>query len=185
VHEKFLSTPEVLNRFLVDVNGKPMPAELAEKIHKAATFNSGFSMVETQASTIMDMKLHLAGDRPIDPKAFEKTALAEIGMPKEIVMRHRLPHFGHVFAGEGYAAGYYSYLWAEVLDADAYEAFAETGNPYDPATAKRFDASIMSVGNTVDPAVAFRNFRGRDPNVDALLRDHGFPVTSRAESSAK
>ena len=185
VHEKFLSTPEVLNRFLVDVNGKPMPQELADKIHKAATFGSGFSTVETQASTILDMKLHLEGDRPIDPKAYEKQALAAIGMPKEIVMRHRLPHFGHVFAGEGYAAGYYSYLWAEVLDADAYEAFKETGNPYDPATAKRFDETIMSVGNTVDPAVAFRNFRGRDPNVDALLRDYGFPVKPSAESSAK
>jgi len=185
VHENFLTTPEVLHRFLVDVNGKPMPDDLVDKIHQASTFNSGFSTVETLASTIVDMKIHLAGDRPIDPKEFEKTTLAEIGMPKEIVMRHRLPHFGHIFAGEGYAAGYYSYLWAEVLDHDAYEAFAESGNPYDPATAKRFDASIMSVGNTVDPAVAFRNFRGRDPNVDALLRDHGFPVPPRAESSAK
>jgi len=135
--------------------------------------------VETLSSTIVDMKIHMAASGNVDPKAFEKTTLAEIGMPKEIVMRHRLPHFGHIFSSEGYAAGYYSYLWAEVLDQDAFEAFLETGNPYDPATAKRFQETVMSVGNTVDPAIAFRNFRGREPSVDALLREHGFPVPVR------
>ena len=167
VHEHWLRTPEVLNRFLVNARGRPMPPELVAKLHRAAAFNAGFSTVETLASTIVDMKIHLATDPSIDPKAFETTTLAEIGMPREIVMRHRLPHFGHIFSGEGYAAGYYSYLWAEVLDQDAYEAFTETGNPYDPATAKRFHDNIMSVGNTVDPALAFRNFRGREPSVDA------------------
>ena len=176
VHEHWLRTPEVLNRFLVNAQGQSMPAELVAKLDRAAAFNAGFSTVETLASTIVDMKIHLATDPSIDPKKFEAATLAEIGMPKEIVMRHRLPHFGHIFASEGYAAGYYSYLWSEVLDQDAYEAFTEAGNPYDPATAKRFHDSIMSVGNTVDPATAFRNFRGREPSVDALLRDHGFPV---------
>jgi peptidyl-dipeptidase Dcp len=122
----------------------------------------------------VDLRIHLAGDSAIDPAVFEQKTLAEIHMPHEIVMRHRLPHFGHIFAGESYAAGYYSYLWAEVLDQDAFDAFTETGNPFDPATAKRFHDDIMSVGGTVDPAVAFRNFRGREPSVDALLRDHGF-----------
>jgi peptidyl-dipeptidase Dcp len=176
VHEHWLRSPEVLNRFLVNAQGQPMPPELVAKLNRAATFNSGFSTVETLASTIVDMKIHLAGDQPVDAKKFEATTLAEIGMPHEIVMRHRLPQFGHIFSGEAYAAGYYSYLWAEVLDQDAFEAFTETGNQYDPATAKRFHDDIMSVGNTVDPAVAFHNFRGRDPSVDALLRDHGFPV---------
>jgi peptidyl-dipeptidase Dcp len=124
----------------------------------------------------MDMKLHLAGATKIDPKAFEKATLAELGMPSEIVMRHRIPQFGHIFAGEGYAAGYYGYLWAEVLDHDAYEAFTAASGPYDPAVAKAFHDKILSVGNTVDPAVAFRNFRGRDPKVGAWLRDKGFPV---------
>jgi peptidyl-dipeptidase Dcp len=178
VHEHWLMTPEVLNKFLVNTDGKTMPPDLVTKIHRAATFNTGFSTVEALASSIVDMKIHMSNARNIDPKAFEKTTLAEIRMPKEIVMRHRLPHFGHIFSGEGYAAGYYSYLWSEVLDADAYEAFLETGNPYDPATAKRFKETVMSVGNTVDPAVAFKNFRGREPSVDALLRDHGFPVRS-------
>jgi peptidyl-dipeptidase Dcp len=176
VHEHWLRSPEVLNRFLVNAQGQPMPAELVAKLDRAAAFNAGFSNVETLASTIVDMKIHLAGEQPVDPKKFEATTLTEIGMPHEIVMRHRLPHFGHIFSGEAYAAGYYSYLWAEVLDQDAYQAFVEAGNPYDPATAKRFRETIMSVGNTVDPGVAFRNFRGREPSVDALLKDHGFPV---------
>ncbi len=176
VHEHFLSTPEVLNRFLVNAQGQAMPAVLVAKIRRAYTFNAGFATVETLASTIVDLKIHLVGDTAVDPRAFETKTLAEIGMPHEIVMRHRLPHFGHIFAGEGYAAGYYSYLWAEVLDQDAFEAFMETGNPYDPATARRFQDDIMSVGNTVDPDIAFHNFRGREPSVDALLRDHGFPV---------
>ena len=97
-------------------------------------------------------------------------------MPTEIVMRHRIPQFGHIFSGDGYSAGYYSYLWAEMLDHDAFEAFIEAGSPYDKATAKRFHDTIMTVGNTVDPAEAFRNFRGRDPRIDATLRFEGFPV---------
>ena len=175
LNENWFTTPEV-QALLVNASGKPMPAALIAKIKAAHTFNQAFSVVEAQASAIMDMKLHLAGDVAIDPKAFEKATLAELGMPDEIVMRHRIPQFGHVFAGEGYAAGYYGYLWAEVLDHDAYAAFTEAGGPYDPVVAKRLHDDITSVGNTVDPAVAFRNFRGRDPKVDAYLLDKGFPI---------
>lgn len=174
-NEHWLSTPEVL-RFLVNGKGEQMPADLIAKIKKAHTFGQGFSTVETQASAIVDMKLHLAGATPIDPKTFEKETLDELGMPSEIVMRHRIPQFGHIFSGEGYAAGYYGYLWAEVLDHDAFSAFTEAGGPYDPVVAKRFHDMILSIGNTVAPDVAFRAFRGRDPSPNGLLKDHGFPV---------
>lgn len=177
-NENYLMTPEVLH-FLVNAKGEQMPAELVAKIKKAATFNSAFSVVETEASAIVDMKLHLAGDTVTDPKAFETTTLAELKMPSEIVMRHRIPQFGHIFSGEGYAAGYYGYLWAKTLDHDAFEAFNEAGSPWDPATAKRFQADILSVGNTIDPAVAYRNFRGRDASIDATLRANGFPVPDK------
>ena len=122
------------------------------------------------------MKFHLAGDRKIDPDAFEREALAELGMPKELVMRHRSPHFTHVFGSDGYSAGYYSYLWSDVLTADAFGAFVEGKGPYDRAVAERLRQHIFSVGNTVDPAEAYRQFRGRDPRVEALMRKRGFPV---------
>ena len=109
------------------------------------------------------MKLHLAGETPIDPKKFEIETLKEIGMPPQLVMRHRIPHFGHIFSGDGYAAGYYSYIWAEVLERDVFEAFKEGEGPYDVAISTRLVESILSVGDTVDPAEAFRKFRGRDP----------------------
>ncbi len=112
----------------------------------------------------------------IDPAKFEKETLAALGMPKEIVMRHRTPQFGHIFSGDGYSAGYYSYLWADTLSADAYEAFIEAGGPYDKAVAKRLKDYIFSVGNTIDPAEAYRKFRGRDPGIEALMRRRGFPV---------
>ncbi|MGI4876624.1 MAG: M3 family metallopeptidase [Janthinobacterium lividum] len=175
LNENWFTTPEV-QRFLVNAAGQPLPPELVAKLQQTHVFNQAFHVVETQASAIVDLKLHLAGDVPIDPRAFETKTLAELGMPSEIVMRHRIPQFGHVFAGEGYAAGYYGYLWAEVLDHDAFEAFTEAGGPYDKAVARRLHDTIMSVGNTVDPAVAYRNFRGRDPKVGAYLRDKGFPV---------
>ena len=177
VNENWFTTPEV-QALLVNAKGEHIPQALLDKIGKAQYFNQAFRVVEAQASAIVDMKLHLAGDVPIDPRAFEKKTLDDLGMPSEMVMRHRIPQFGHIFSGEGYAAGYYGYLWAEVLDHDAYEAFTETGNAYDPATAKRFHDTILSVGNTVDPAQAFRNFRGRDPKVDAWLRSKGFPVAT-------
>ncbi|MGH8263799.1 MAG: M3 family metallopeptidase, partial [Steroidobacteraceae bacterium] len=139
--------------------------------------------VEYLSAAIVDMKLHLAGSEPIDPDAFEKKTLAEIGMPAEIVMRHRTPQFQHIFAGDGYSAGYYSYLWSAVLDEDAYQAFEEAGGPYDKAVAKRYHDFIVSVGNTVDPAQAYRNFRGRDPKVEALLKARGFTAAAAATAA--
>ncbi len=175
LNENWFTTPEV-QAMLVNGAGQPLPAALVDKIKAADTFNAAFGVVEAQASAIMDLALHLAGSTPIDPKAFETKELADLGMPAEIVMRHRIPQFGHVFSGDGYSAGYYGYLWAAVLDYDAFEAFTEAGGPYDPAVAKRLHDTITSVGNTVDPAVAYRNFRGRDPSVNAYLRAKGFPV---------
>jgi len=177
-NEHYLSTPEVM-KFLTNAKGEPIPADLVARIEKARAFNQGFQVAEAQASAIVDMKLHLMGEKPVDPKAFEKSALAELGMPKQLVMRHRIPAFGHVFSGDGYAAGYYSYIWAEVLEADAYEAFLEAKGPYDPAVAKKLKDTVLSVGNTVDPAEAFKAFRGREPRPDALLKSKGFPVPAR------
>src|SRR5438093_10344074 len=175
--EHWLSTPEVLNRFALHYQtGQPIPPELVKKIERASTFNQGFATVEYLASALVDMKLHLAGDRTIDPKAFERETLAALGMPSEIVMRHRTPQFSHVFSGEGYSAGYYSYLWSDTLSADAWEAFTEAGGPYDKAVASRLRQDIFSIGNTVDPADAYRAFRGRDPGIAALMRKRGFPV---------
>jgi peptidyl-dipeptidase Dcp len=152
-----------------------MPEALVAKIKRASTFGKGFDTVEYLASAIVDMEAHLAGATPVEPKAFEAATLAEIGMPREIVMRHRLPHFGHIFAGEGYAAGYYDYIWADTLTADAAEAFAEApGGFFDKALARELLDDILSVGDTVDAAEAFRRFRGRDASVEPLMRDRGF-----------
>jgi peptidyl-dipeptidase Dcp len=173
--EHWLSTPEVLQRFAVHhQTGEPIPQELVDRIERAATFNQGFATVEYLASALMDMKLHLAGDADIDPREFERRTLAELEMPREIVMRHRTPHFSHVFAGDGYSAGYYSYLWSDVITADAAEAFVEGGGFYSPEVARRLRENIFSVGNTIDPAEAYRAFRGRDPQVEALMRKRGF-----------
>jgi peptidyl-dipeptidase Dcp len=177
LNENWLSTPEVLNRFAVHYQtGKPIPAELVAKIDKAHTFRQGFNVTEYLSSALIDMKLHLAGDADIDPRAFEKDELAKLGMPAELPMRHRTPQFQHIFASDGYSAGYYSYLWSEVLDHDAFEAFTEKGGPYDKTVAKSLHDNIMKVGNTVDPATQYRAFRGRDPDVKAYLRDKGFPT---------
>src|SRR5580704_2557040 len=175
LNENWLSTPEVLSRFAVHFEtGKPIPPELVEKIKKASTFNQGFATVEYLASALVDMKLHLAGDLKIDPDKFEADTLASIGMPEEMVMRHRTPQFAHIFSSDAYSAGYYSYLWAEVLDHDAFEAFTDAGGAYDKGVAKRLHDDIMSVGNGVDPGQAYRNFRGADPRIDGLLRARGF-----------
>ena len=172
-NENWLTVPAVL-KFLTNREGKPLPHALIAKILKTSTFSEGFLTTEFLASGIVDLKLHLAAGKPIDPRDFEVKTLAEIGMPDEIVMRHRIPHFGHAFGGEGYAAGYYGYLWAQVLDYDAFAVFAAKKDPFDATTAKRFYDTILSVGNTVDPGVAFRNFRGRNPEVTPLLRARGF-----------
>jgi len=175
--ERWLITPQVLNKFAVHYQtGQPIPAELVAKIEKASRFNQGFATVEYLAAALVDMKLHLAGDKTIDPAAFEKETLAALGMPHEVVMRHRTPQFSHAFASDGYSAGYYSYLWADTISADAYEAFTEAGGPYDKAVAKRLTEHVFSVGNTVDPAEGYRQFRGKDPGTAALMRKRGFPV---------
>lgn len=177
VNEHWLPTEKVLSQFaLHHETGEALPAELLEKIKRAATFNEGFSTVEYLASALIDMKLHLSDEKTINPDQFEKEQLAELGMPKEIVMRHRTPQFAHIFSGDGYSAGYYSYLWSDALTADAAEAFEEAGSYYDKTVAKRLHDCIMSVGDTIDPAEAFRNFRGRDVDTSALLRKRGFPV---------
>ncbi len=177
--EHWLSTPEVLQRFALHYQtGKPIPQELVDKIKRSATFNQGFATVEYLSAALVDMKLHLAGDRKIDPDAFERETLAQLGMPKEIVMRHRTPQFLHIFSSDSYSAGYYSYLWSDVLTADAFGAFVEGKGPYDKAVAERLRKYVFSVGNTVDPAEAYRHFRGRDPKVDALMKKRGFASKS-------
>lgn len=177
--EHWLSTPEVLQRFALHYQtGKPIPQELVDKIKRTATFNQGFATVEYLSAALVDMKLHLAGAQKIDPDAFERETLAQLGMPKEIVMRHRLPHFLHVFSGDSYSAGYYSYLWSDVITADAFGAFVEGKGPYDRAVANRLRKYIFSVGNTVDPAEGYRAFRGRDPKIDALMKKRGFATKS-------
>jgi peptidyl-dipeptidase Dcp len=173
--EHWLATPQVLQKFALHYQtDKPIPQELVDKINRTKTFNQGFATVEYLAAAILDMKLHLVGDKKIDARTFEKEALAEIGMPKEIVLRHRLPHFLHGFSSDSYSAGYYSYLWSDVLTADAFGAFTEGVGPYDRKVADRLRKSIFSVGNTIDPAEAYRNFRGRDPKVEALMKKRGF-----------
>src|SRR5215217_3016169 len=175
--EHWLSTPQVLNTFaLHHQTGKPIPQALVARIEKAATFNQGFGTVEYLSSALVDMKLHLAGDVSIDADAFERDTLKALGMPKEIVMRHRTPQFGHVFASDGYSAGYYSYLWSDTLTADAFEGFTEGKGAYDKAVAEKLRKSVFSVGNTVDPAEGYRSFRGRDAGINALMRKRGFPV---------
>jgi len=173
--EHWLATPEVLQRFALHYQtGKPIPQELVDKIKRSATFNQGFATVEYLSAALVDMKLHLAGDKKIDPDAFERETLAQLGMPKEIVMRHRTPQFLHVFGSDGYSAGYYSYLWSDVITADAFGAFTEGKGPYDRAVAEKLRKFVFSVGNTVDPAEAYRSFRGRDPKIDALMKKRGF-----------
>lgn len=176
--ERWLSTDKVINQFLLHhETGEPIPADLVEKIKKASTFNQGFATTEFLASALMDMKYHTTDPENIDPRTFEKETLAELNMPKEIVMRHRSPHFGHVFSGEGYATGYYGYLWADVLTSDASEAFAEApGGFYDKDVAAKLVKFLFAPRNAMDPAEAYRQFRGRDASIDALMRDRGFPV---------
>jgi peptidyl-dipeptidase Dcp len=175
--EHWLPTPEILNRYALHYQtGKPIPRELVEKVERASRFNQGFKTVEYLSSALIDMKLHLAGAQPIDADKFERETLASLGMPSEIVMRHRTPQFNHVFAGDGYSAGYYSYLWSDTLTADAWEAFTEAGGAWDKAVAKRLNDNVFSVGNTIDPADGYRAFRGRDAGIAALMRKRGFPV---------
>lgn len=173
--EHWLLTPEVLNRFALHYQtNEPIPQILIDKIKHARNFNQGFATVEFLASALVDMKMHLADPESIDVAQFEREALNALGMPAEIVMRHRIPHFSHVFSGDGYAAGYYSYLWADTLVADAWEAFVESGDVFDASTAHRLLEHVLSAGNQQEPDVAYRAFRGRDADVQALMRKRGF-----------
>jgi len=176
--ERWLLTDEVIDKYLVHYKtGEPIPDDLVAKIRKAATFNSGFETTEYLASALMDMQYHTIDPAGLDVDAFERKALAALNMPDEIVMRHRSPHFGHIFSSEGYSTGYYGYMWADVLTADAAEAFADApGGYYDQELAKSLVANLFTVRNAVDPADAYRTFRGRDATIDALMRDKGFPV---------
>jgi peptidyl-dipeptidase Dcp len=176
LNEHWFTTPEVLDNFALHHKTlQAIPKDLVAKLATAKHFNSGFNTVEYLAAAIYDMKIHSATG-PIDPAAFEVETMREIGMPSEIVMRHRPTQFLHVFGGDDYSAGYYSYIWADTLTADAAEAFVEGGGFFDKATAMRLHDSIMSVGNSVAPEVAFRSFRGRDVDTNALMRDRGFPT---------
>jgi len=181
--ERWLFTDRVIERYLVhDKTGAPMPKALVAKIERAANFNQGFATAEYLASALIDLKLHTADPEGLDPDKFERETLTALGMPDAVVMRHRTPQFGHIFAGEGYAAGYYGYMWADVLTADAAEAFVRApGGYYDPTLAQALVSNLFAPRNAVDPAEAYRAFRGRDPEVAALLRDRGFPAPKAAK----
>jgi peptidyl-dipeptidase Dcp len=180
LYEHWLSTPEVLTRHARHhATGAPIPAALVEKIEAARHFNQGFSTVEYCASAYVDLAFHeLDAAAGLDPLAFEAAELRRIGMPEGMVMRHRTPHFAHVFAGDGYSAGYYSYLWSEVMDADAFAAFEETGDVFSKSVAAKLLDHVYSAGNRADPAAAYVAFRGRMPDVGPLLRKRGFPASA-------
>lgn len=173
VHENWLLTREILDKFALNEKGEKLPQKLLDKVSAAGTFKQGFATVEYLASAIVDMKLHLDAKGEIDPKAFEKATLKEIGMPREIVMRHRLPQFAHLFSGDAYSAAYYSYLWSDVMAADAWAAFVEKKNPFDEDLAQKFAKLILASGDSFDRAEAFKQFRGREPRVEALLDNRG------------
>jgi len=173
LYEHWLAQPDVLTRFARHYKtGKPMPARLLKKLKAARNFNQGFAAVEFTASALADMKLYAATPPPADVDKFEAEVLGDIEMPAEIVMRHRLPHFMHIVSG--YAAGYYSYMWSEVMDADAFAAFEEAGDIFDRKTADRLKRYIYSAGNMRDPEAAYVKFRGRPPAVEGLLKNRGF-----------
>ncbi len=180
--ERWLSTDPVIENYLVHVEtGEPIPDELVAKIENAATFNKGFETTEYLASALVDMMYHTTDPAGIDPATFERESMAELGIPRQIPMRHRSTQFGHIFSGEGYSAGYYGYMWADVLTADATEAFAEAGGGfYDDELSGRLVQYLFAPRNAMDPAEAYRLFRGRDPQIEALMRDRGFPVDETA-----
>ena len=175
VYEHWLTVPEILAKHARHVEtGEEMPKELLDKVLAAQTFNAGFGAVEFTASALVDMEFHKPHDKPVDDViAFEKATLERLGMPKAIEMRHRTPHFAHVFSGDGYSAGYYSYMWSEVLDADAFSAFEEVKDPFDDDLAKRLHDHIYSAGGSVDPEDTYKAFRGKMPSVDAMIEKRG------------
>jgi peptidyl-dipeptidase Dcp len=175
LNEHWALAPEVLAKFAKHVDtGASIPPALVEKVRKARTFNMGWETVQYLGPALLDMALHSLGDaNGFDAALFEREESQRLGVPSEIGLRHRLPHFQHLFTGEGYAAGYYVYMWAEVLEADVFSAFEEKGDLFDPELSARLKATLLSIGNSVDPAQAFRNFRGRDPQISALLKQRG------------
>ncbi len=184
VHEHWVLTRPILDRFARHYQtGQPMPQALVDRVHNAATFNQGYATVEYLSSALVDMALHNRAEAVTDVDAFERDTLASLGMPREIAMRHRLPQFGHLFSSDAYSAGYYSYLWSEVMDADTWEMFEATGNVFDPTVAAGMRNIILAPGNTTDRAEAYRQFRGRDPDVNALLRVRGFPTGETSGTS--
>ena len=184
LYEHWLEVPEILTSYARHYKtGERIPQALLDRLLATRTFNQGFATVEYTSSALVDLDLHSLTDTSgLDVSDFERNRLAHLGMPEEIVMRHRLPHFQHLFSGGGYAAAYYSYLWSEVLDADAFLAFEEKGDAFDPEVARRLREFIYSAGNRRDPAEAYKAFRGRLPTVDALLKKRGLdaPAPERA-----
>jgi peptidyl-dipeptidase Dcp len=177
VHEMWVLTRPILDKFMKHYKtGKTMPQALLDKIEKSGKFNTGYTTVEYLSSAILDMELHTLADGVVDAKAFEKDTLAKLGAPTTVAMRHRLPQFNHLFTSDAYSAGYYSYLWSEVMDADTQEAFKETKDVFDPKTASLMRKYILAPGNTTDRSEAYRQFRGRDPDVKALFKVRGFPI---------
>ncbi|QFT58650.1 Peptidyl-dipeptidase dcp [Sulfitobacter sp. THAF37] len=173
LYEHWLEVPEVLGKFAIHARtGEPMPKEMLDKVLAAATFDMGFQTVEYVASALVDLSFH-DGSAPADPMARQAEVLADIGMPDAIRMRHATPQFAHVFSGDGYSSGYYSYMWSEVMDADAFEAFEEAGGAFDPDTAAALERHILSTGGSRDAAELYTAFRGRLPGVEALLRGRG------------
>lgn len=184
VHEHWVLSRPILDRFARHYRtGEPMPQALVDRINNAATFNQGYDTVEYLSSALVDMALHNRAEAISDPDAFERETLASLNMPREMVMRHRLPQFGHLFSSDAYSAGYYSYLWSEVMDADTWEMFESTGNVFDPTAAAGMRNIILGEGNMSDRAEAYRRFRGRDPDVNALLRVRGFPTGEAASGT--
>jgi len=166
--------PEILKTYAVHFEtGEPMPQMLLDKVLAASTFNSGFATVEFTSSALVDMAFHTYEGTVEDPMQVEAEVLARIGMPKSITMRHRTPHFSHIFSGDGYASGYYSYMWSEVLDADAFSAFEETGDAFNPAIAEKLKLKIYSSGASMDPEDAYIAFRGKLPSPEAMLKKRG------------
>ncbi len=179
VHEMWVLTRPILDRFCLHVKTKkPMPQALIDKVEASKRFNQGYATVEYLSAAIVDMALHTATAKPIDADRFERETLERIGAPREVAMRHRLPQFSHLFQSDSYSAGYYSYLWSEVMDADTREAFVEAGDVFHGPTAAKMRTFILAPGNSTDRAEAYRQLRGRDPDVKALLKKRGFPITN-------
>jgi peptidyl-dipeptidase Dcp len=174
LYEHWLERPEILSRFAVHYqNGTPIPDDLMRRLIAARTFNQGFATAEYVACALVDLDIHEQAAADFDVTNFERSALARIGMPEEIVMRHRPPHFAHIFAGNHYASAYYSYMWSEVLDADAFAAFEETGDIFDAKTAKALHDHVYAAGGSCDPEDLYKAFRGRMPTPEPLLRRRG------------